>query len=64
MGKAAGWMQRTYGLAALGREARRRGTTYGKLVARLSAEEQDEIVKQYADEQERKKRCGRRTENG
>lgn len=49
-------LQREYGIAALGREARRRGTTYGKLCARLTPAEQDEIVRRYAEEQRSKKR--------
>lgn len=53
-------MMQQYGLAALGREARRRGTTYGKLCSKLSAEEQEAIVSAYAEEQMLKRRGGRR----
>lgn len=52
-------LQQQYGLSALAREAHRRGTTYGKLVSRLSAEEQDEIVRAYAAEKMLKRRGGR-----
>lgn len=48
--------QREYGLVALCREARRRGTTYGKLCARLTPAEQDEIVREYAEEQQLKRK--------
>lgn len=53
---------RQYGIAALGREARRRGTTYGKLCSLLSREEQEEIVGAFADEQRLKRRGGGRHE--
>lgn len=49
-------LQQQYGLAALTKEAHRRGTTYGKLVSRLSVEEQDEIVRAYAEEKQQRRR--------
>lgn len=36
-------------LTALAVEARRRGTTYGQLVANTTAQEQEEIIRQYGE---------------
>lgn len=51
---------RQYGIAALGREARRRGTTYGKLCSKLTAAEQEEIVREYYEEMMLEWRGGKR----
>lgn len=48
-------------IEALNAEARRRGTSYGKLVAALSWEERREIVRRYQRAREaREKRKGKR----
>ena len=44
-------------LTALTLEARRRGTTYGKLVAALSEKEIDRIVRVYRTKQEARRRA-------
>lgn len=43
-------------LAALNREARRRKTTYGDLVAHLTKKEQEEIIKKYRATRTRRKK--------
>lgn len=43
-------------LSALAREARRRGTSYGLLVANTTRRERDEIIRDYCVEKRRKGR--------
>lgn len=51
-------------LIALALEARKRGTSYGKLVAKTTAREQEKIVRKYKDQVGRKAQQGRRIGRG